>query len=94
MKKDLVIRQLEMRARQLKGRRGRKKRLSRREKLRRRIRSHFFLLEGRTPEWIADFFGVKVEAVQRWVRKGTPLVDTQPEQRREPTQYAPYYRWN
>ena len=94
MKKDLITRQMNMRARQLKGRRGRKKRMSRREKLRRRIRSHFFLLEGRTPEWIAAFFGVKVDAVQGWIRKGTPLVDARPPQRKEPQADVPYFRWN
>ena len=93
MKKENLSReQVEMKARQLKGRRGRKKRLSRREKLRRRIRSHFFLLEGRPPQWIAAFFGVKVEAVQRWVRRGTPLVDAQPPQRKEPQRDVPYFR--
>lgn len=92
MKKDLITRQMDMRARQLKGRRGRKKLVSRREKLRRRIRSHFFLLEGRSPQWIADFFGVKVEAVQRWVRRGTPLVDAQPPQNPIKLREVPYYR--
>ena len=94
MKKGLVARQLDMRSRQLKGRRGRKKRLSRREKLRRRIRSHFFLLEGRSPEWIASFFGVKVEAVHGWIRRGTPLLDAQTPQRKEPLRDVPYHRFS
>ena len=95
MKRDLIKRQLEMRSRQLKGRRGRKKRLSRREFLRRRIRSHFFLLEGKSPQWIAAFFGVKVEAVQRWVKRGTPLVDAQPKKPSPiPQRDEPYYRFS
>lgn len=83
VKRDLTTRQVEMRARQLKGRRGRKKRVSQREKLRRRIRSYWFLLEGRSPEFIAAFFGVNPEAVRRWVKRGTPLVDAQSKNRTE-----------
>jgi hypothetical protein len=92
MVKDLTQRQIEMRARQLKGRRGRKKRVSRREFLRRRIRSYFFLLEGKSPQWIATFFGVKVEAVQQWVKRGTPLVDAQPPQKKPELRQVPYYQ--
>jgi hypothetical protein len=93
MVKDLKQRQMEMRARQLQGRRGRKKRVSRREFLRRRIRSYFFLLEGKSPQWIATFFGVKVEAVLQWVNRGTPLVDAQPPRQSKPRD-VPYFRWN
>ena len=95
VRKSLVERQVDMRARQSRGRRGRKKRVSRREKLRRRIRSRFFVLEGRTPEWIAAFFRVNPEAVRRWIRRGMPLVDAQaPKKQTEPTEYEPYYRFS
>jgi hypothetical protein len=93
MVKDLTQRQVEMRARQLKGRRGRKKRVSQTEFLRRRIRSHFFLLEGRTPEFIAGFFGAKLKDVQEWIRRGTPLVDARPPQQPKPRD-VPYYRFS
>jgi hypothetical protein len=92
MVKNLTQRQVEMRARQLRGRRGRKKRVSQREKLRRRIRSYWFLLEGRTPEFIAAFFGVNTEAVRRWVKRGTPLVDAQQPKKKVPLREVPYYR--
>ena len=93
-KEPLSRRQVDMRARQLRKRRGRKKRVSQTEKLRRRIRSRFFVLEGRTPEWIALFFRVNPEAVRRWIRRGMPLVDAQPKKAAPTIEPLPYNLFN
>ena len=92
--KDLTQRQVEMRARQLRKRRGRKKRVSQTERLRRRIRSRFFALEGKTPEFIAAFFHKHPDAVRLWIQRGMPLVDAQELKKKNEPPDVPYFRFS
>ncbi|HEV2173035.1 MAG TPA: hypothetical protein VGR71_05685 [Nitrospira sp.] len=108
MRKSLEERQAAMRSRQdARPRYGRKpkrrsKGPSERYRLQRRIFTRIRLLQGWTPQQVADFLNalhpqwvVYPNAIQRWVNKGMPLVDAKPKKKKSDAGKGPHhYQWN
>ena len=74
--------------------RPRKKKLSKQYFLRRRIVSRFFVLKGWSAEKIAAHFDANILAVKRWIKRGMPLVDPEPERKKQEQEaMRPYFEF-